>query len=283
MSKGMSIHIGINEIDENKYGSKAKLKNPENDASTMAGIAEAQGFDVSATLLTKEATSEHVTAALKDAASQLTAGDILMLTYSGHGSQVPDKNGDEPDGKDETLVLFDRQFVDDELYALFGTFPEDVRILMLSDSCHSGTVARDLSLSLNEATLERAFDTSKPAEARARVRALPSDAQFRNYQRDQTLYDSIQKSLPALDQQEIKADVLLISGCQDNQTASDGTGTNGLFTQTLLRTWKNGAFQGTYSRLHRQIVKAMPAYQTPNLFQSGKSTPGFLAQTPFSI
>ncbi|MGW7099592.1 hypothetical protein [Streptomyces sp. NPDC054838] len=27
----------------------------------------------------------------------------------------------------------------------------------------------------------------------------------------------------------------------------------------------------------------MPFYQTPNLFQTGKSTPGLLAQAPFSI
>ncbi|MBT2491883.1 caspase family protein [Streptomyces sp. ISL-96] len=283
MTKGLSIHIGVNEIDEKRYGTKAELKNPENDAVTMTDLAKANNFDVVATLLTNDATSEKVTAALKEAASQLSSGDKLLLTYAGHGAQVPDKNGDEPDRRDETWVLYDRQLIDDELYALFGTFAEDVRIVLLSDSCHSGTVARDLSLFLNGAELERNFDTSEPAQVRARVRALPQDAQFRNYQRDQELYDEIQRTVPAAEQQEIKADVLLLSGCQDNQSSSDGTGPNGLFTETLLRTWKNGAFRGTYSSLHRQVVEQMPFYQSPNLFQTGKSSAGFLAQRPFSI
>ncbi|MEU2549093.1 caspase family protein [Streptomyces roseolus] len=283
MAKGLSIHIGINEIDETRYGTKAELKNPENDALALTDLAKANRFDPLATLLTKDATSEKVTAALKEAAAQLTTGDILLLTYAGHGAQVPDKNGDEPDRRDETWVLYDRQFVDDELHALFGTFAEDVRILLLSDSCHSGTVARDLSLFLNDAELERTFDTSDRTEVRARVRALPQDVSFRNYQREQELYDEIQRSVPALDLQDIKADVLLVSGCQDNQTSSDGAGPHGLFTETMLRTWKNGAFQGSYSTLHRQVVEAMPFYQSPNLFQSGKATDSFLAQAPFSI
>lgn len=153
---------------------------------------------------------------------------------------------------------------------------EDVRILLLSDSCHSGTVARDLSLFLNDAELERTFDTSDRTE----VRALPQDVEFRNYQRDQELYDEIQSSVPALDLQDIKADVLLVSGCQDNQTSSDGAGPHGLFTESMLKTWKNGSFQGSYSTLHRQVTEAMPFYQSPNMFQTGKSTPSFLAQAP---
>ncbi|MFJ9648498.1 caspase family protein [Streptomyces sp. NPDC004244] len=283
MPKGLSIHIGINEIDESKYGTKAELKNPENDALTMAGVAAANRYENLATLLTKDATSERVTASLKEAASRLTGGDILLLTYAGHGAQVPDKNGDEPDRRDETWVLYDRQFIDDELYALFGSFDEDVRILVLSDSCHSGSVARDLSLFLNESELERAFDTSEPAEVRTRMRVLPQDAQFRNYQRDQELYDRIQQTVPAMEHAEIGADILLISGCQDNQTSSDGAGANGLFTETFLKTWKNGAFQGTYSSLHRQIVEQMPFYQTPNLFQAGKASAAFTGQSPLAI
>ncbi|MFF5705246.1 caspase domain-containing protein [Streptomyces sp. NPDC012794] len=283
MPKGLSIHIGLNEIDETRYGTKGELKNCENDALAMRNVAEATGFTPLATLLTKDATSEKVTSVLQEAAAQLTAGDLLLLTYAGHGAQVPDKNGDEPDRRDETWVLYDRQFIDDELYALLGSCAEDVRVLLLSDSCHSGTVARDVSLFLDDAELVRTFDTSEPSAVRARIRVLPQDVQFRDYQRDQERYDAIQRSVPALDQQDIGADVLLISGCQDNQTSSDGVGSNGLFTETLLKTWRNGAFQGTYATLHRQVVEAMPFYQTPNMFRTGKATQEFLFQSPFAI
>lgn len=84
---------------------------------------------------------------------------------------------------------------------------------MLSDSCHSchsGSVTRDVSFSLCGPELERTFDTSEPNEVRARVRVLPQEAQFRNYQREQETYDEIQRRLPPLDPQDVKADVLLI-------------------------------------------------------------------------
>ena len=43
---------------------------------------------------------------------------FFLLTYSGHGGQINDVNNDEPDGLDETWALYDRELVDDELYAM---------------------------------------------------------------------------------------------------------------------------------------------------------------------
>lgn len=45
---------------------------------------------------------------------------------------------------DETWVLYDRQLVDDELYKIWSKFKPLVRILVFSDSCHNGTVTRDI-------------------------------------------------------------------------------------------------------------------------------------------
>ncbi len=55
-------------------------------------------------MLTKQATRAALEKNMKDAAQKLKAGDILFLTYSGHGGQLPDLNGDEPDAMDETCV-----------------------------------------------------------------------------------------------------------------------------------------------------------------------------------
>src|SRR5690349_18204302 len=107
----------------------------------MKAPAETLGY--SATIMTdSEATADSVIAAIGQASNDLGPQDILFLTYSGHGGQVADEAGDEDDGKDETWVLYDRQLVDDELYALWAKFQPGVRIIMLSDSCHSGTMAR---------------------------------------------------------------------------------------------------------------------------------------------
>jgi hypothetical protein len=42
----------------------------------------------------------------------------------------------------ETWVLYDRQMVDNEVYCLWGKFKSGVKIFVLSDSCHSGTMMR---------------------------------------------------------------------------------------------------------------------------------------------
>ena len=93
-------------------------------------------------LLTKKATRANVLAAMRAAAKTLQAGDLLFLTYSGHGGQVPDVTGEEDDKQDETWCLYDGQLIDDELYLELSRFAAGVRILVLSDSCHSGTVTR---------------------------------------------------------------------------------------------------------------------------------------------
>ena len=50
----------------------------------------------------EQASAEAVQAAIAKAATGLASGDVFLLTYSGHGSQVPDKNGDESDdGEDD--------------------------------------------------------------------------------------------------------------------------------------------------------------------------------------
>ena len=75
--------------------------------------------------------------------------------------------------------------------------------------------------------------------------------------------------------------VILISGCQDNQTSMDGEH-NGAFTEQLLKIWNQGGFAGNYANFHARIKARMPASQTPNLFTLG-SAGTFLAQKPFSV
>jgi hypothetical protein len=200
------------------------------------------------------------------------SGDIFWLTYSGHGSQVPDtnNNGDEPDRQDETWVLYDRELIDDELYALWGKFKAGVHILVLSDSCHSGTVIRAIPPGLG---------VMKPV---ARPRAMPPDVALRTYKRHKALYDGIQKAHPAGEKAKVNAAVLLISGCQDNQTSLDGA-RNGLFTEKLKKTWNGGKFSGGYRLFRDKIAALMPATQTPNFFRTGATNAAFEAQKPFSI
>lgn len=273
MSKGISIHIGLNRVDPAQYeGWDGQLAACEFDAKDMLGIAKARGFTPHL-FLTSSATANGVTNVLTQAAAELASGDMLLLTYSGHGGQVPDTNHDEADRQDETWVLHDRELIDDELYALWGRFKSGVRILVFSDSCHSGTVSREMPVFL------RANAGEDPPK---RPRLMPPDVALRTYKRHKKLYDGIQAALPGSEKTRLKATVLLISGCQDNQTSSDGD-RNGLFTEKLRKVWAGGRFKGGYRNFRDKISALMPRDQTPNYYFVGATNTAFEQQTPFTL
>jgi hypothetical protein len=278
LSKGLALVIGINSVDPKDYGGwSGDLAGCEADAQSMKEIARDQGFKVTM-LLTKEATREAVTHKIKAASSSLRAGDIFLLCYSGHGGQLPDRNDDEPDSIDETWCLYNSQLVDDELYSILGKFERRVRILVTSDSCHSGSVTRI-------ASNRKLVDARKTnvGEGERRYRFMPHDEIFRAYQAKKGFYDKILRNRNlAESENSVKASVILISGCQDNQYSLDGT-FNGLFTSKLLAVWKDGNFDGSYKSFHNAIVNRMPSTQTPNYYLTGALDAKFQMQKPFTI
>lgn len=276
MPKGIALTIGLNSVNPKHYGGwDGALNACEADAQDMAGIAKSKGFKVT-TLLTKAATRAKVAAGIKGAAGSLKSGDIFMLSYSGHGGQIPDLNKDEPDAQDETWCLYDGEFVDDELYALLQKFSPGVRVVVFSDSCHSGTVTK-------QAYYRVPVRGGLPQTSETRYRFMPPDVALRTYRQNKKFYDHILKiKMPKESKVPVKASVLLISGCQDNQFSSDGE-SNGLFTGQLLSVWKNGVFKGDYKKFHSTIVKRMPPDQTPNYFKVGESNSKFEAQKPFTV
>jgi hypothetical protein len=288
--KGVSLHIGLNGVSGAAYGGwDGPLAACEFDANDMAAIAKSKSMK-STVLLTKKATRANVLAGMRRAAKALKAGGLFFLTYSGHGGQVPDVTGDEADKQDETWCLYDGQLIDDELYFELSRFASGVRILVLSDSCHSGTVTRAAP--------------PPPATAHERPKLMPAAVAMRTYREHQGFYDKLQLDLAKtagnarVDPDTALANVaasgrltaivrkfnpavVLISGCQDNQTSMDGDH-NGAFTEQLLRAWNQGRFEGNYGSFHARIKAALPASQSPNLFTLGEAGV-FLAQKPFTV
>jgi metacaspase-1 len=289
-AQAISLHIGLNAVSAAAYeGWDGPLAACEFDANDMAVIAKSKGMKANV-LLTKEATRAKALNCLRSAAETLKAGDLFFLTYSGHGGQVPDIDNEEDDRKDETWCLYDGQLIDDELYFALSKFAPGVRILILSDSCHSGTVARDLP--------------PPPPPPGQRRKLMPAAVAARVYNAHKAFYDKLQADVTkaaggrvvdpdaALSQvgaagqaasvvAKFEPAAVLISGCQDNQTSMDGD-YNGAFTEQLLKVWDNGAFTGTYGSFHTRIRAGLPDSQSPNLFVLG-SAAEFLAQAPFSI
>jgi len=290
-STAMSLHLGLNAVDPAAYsGWDGSLAACEFDARDMAAIARSQEMTPTV-MLTKDATRARALAGIRAAAKQLTSGDLFFLSYSGHGGQVEDVSGEEDDKLDETWCLYDGELIDDELYLELSRFARGVRVLVLSDSCHSGTVTR-----------------ARPSPVVAsgpRPRMMPPNIARQVYLEHKPFYDQLQrdvmkasKSAASLDPDaalaqvavstrltslaaRCKAAVILISGCQDNQTSMDGD-RNGAFTEQLLSVWNGGAFAGNYAAFHARIRTSMPPSQSPNLFQLGP-TAAFARQRPFSI
>ncbi len=70
------------------------------------------------------------------------AGDIAVFTYSGHGTQVVDRNSDESDPYDEAIFLYDDTVIDDELRGILQGLHPQATLVVISDSCFSGSVTR---------------------------------------------------------------------------------------------------------------------------------------------
>jgi len=287
-ARALSLHLGLNAVNPAHYaGWSGKLSACEFDAKDMATLAKSRKMQ-STVLLTKKATRRTVLAAIRAAAKNLRSGDLFFLTYSGHGGQVKDVTGEEADKLDETWCLYDGELIDDELYLELSRFAAGVRVLVLSDSCHSGTVTR-------------------AREIGGRSKMMPPDVAERTYDAHKGFYDKLQRDVAkaagrsgAVDPDsalanahasashrlvrigtKAKAAVILLSGCQDNQTSMDGD-KNGAFTEQLLKVWNRGAYRGTYTAFHAAIVKQMPNSQRPNMFMLGPATP-FAKQQPFSV
>ncbi|MFT7541769.1 MAG: hypothetical protein ACI9K5_002742, partial [Gammaproteobacteria bacterium] len=109
----------------------------ENEAATRDGIGAAM-----------RSTAKRVAELIDSGASPVTA----LVVYAGHGHQVKDQEGpgsDEADGLDETWVAYDSDWSgrndvrDDEIEGFLALLNQlGAEVVLVSDSCHSGTIHR---------------------------------------------------------------------------------------------------------------------------------------------
>jgi len=141
-----ALFIGIND-----YQNVPDLRGANNDVDLISSIlVQRYGYlpENITRVHDRDATREGILAALRNLVESSGPNDSLYIHYSGHGSQVPDGNGDEPaDGFDETLVPHDGRspsiadITDDELAEILESLPA-ANVVVVLDSCHSGTATR---------------------------------------------------------------------------------------------------------------------------------------------
>ncbi|MFD2567758.1 caspase family protein [Pseudotenacibaculum haliotis] len=270
--KGYSLHIGLNYIDPMHYGGwDGKLNACEYDAHDMESIAKSLGYSTK-TLIREEATRKNVIEKIENYSKLLKSGDILYISYSGHGGQTPDLDNDEMDAQDETWCLYDGQLIDDELHYLWSLFKENVRVLVTSDSCHSGTILKSRN-SISKANKSEEYLSKN----------LPSEITTRTYYKNIDFYSKVLLRLKNKSKFKIKASIKLISGCQEDQLSYDGT-FNGVFTAHLKKVWNGGKFKNNYEMFCNKIRKSInDPEQIPKLTNLGKRMTKFDKQTPFQI
>jgi hypothetical protein len=143
-------------IDKYAYlGILADLEGCVNDVRLMAGILKDNfGFlERDITVLTDErATRDQILKAMDELTESTVQNDIVVIHYSGHGSQIRDRENDEPDGWDETIVPHDsgrgthenREISDDEIYVRLSRLNAITPyVTLIFDCCHSGSITRD--------------------------------------------------------------------------------------------------------------------------------------------
>ncbi|MEA2338200.1 MAG: hypothetical protein QOE82_2207, partial [Thermoanaerobaculia bacterium] len=154
INRRRALCVGIND-----YGSQS-LQFCVADAELWAQSLAQQGF--TPTILTDgQATRERILGTLSDLVRDSVAGDTLVLQFAGHGTLLPDLNGDENKGvPDFAYVPFDFEsgafVLDDDVFAIWQELKQGVTATSFFDACHSGNGLRMLASAERMATAPRA-------------------------------------------------------------------------------------------------------------------------------
>jgi metacaspase-1 len=149
-SKHKALVIGID-----KYQIEgANLAGCVNDANDMVNTLIVCGFPPTQIhkVTNERATKARVIKELAWLAKGANPGDVLVVYWSGHGSQETDVDGDEPDRIDEMVIPHDFDWSDESTHFLDDDFhkeltmkvPKGTRLEFILDTCYSGTGVRSV-------------------------------------------------------------------------------------------------------------------------------------------
>jgi len=177
-------------------------------------------------LVDERATKKNIMARIAWLVGGAKRGDSLLFHFSGHGSQIVDRDGDElKDRMDEILCPHDMDWdgtfiVDDELRKAVASVPAGVHLEVLLDACHSGTGTRELTAI-----------GGLPQELSFRIRFLQPPADIACRADDDMEVRKLLRGTNPLNH-------VLFAACRDNQTSADayiGGSYNGAFSYYLCK------------------------------------------------
>lgn len=224
-----------------------------------------------------KATRAGILSALEQMLGRVKRGDLFVLYYTGHGSVFPDQysevrdetqvitpvgqDGPLPTGRyDNALVPFDAHLktsgktwgnliLDDELHVIFARFAAaGCNVVFVSDSCYSGSLARDLG-----------NDDSYP-------KYLPPDV-LRKLPNSRAA-ESALSQLVAQDKAPDYQGRVLVFGSSSDSQPSGATPKGSLFTLALTRVLQSQpriTYQQLFQQVRDLVASVSKGSQTPQL------------------
>lgn len=240
-----ALLIGVGEYQNPKFN----LPGIDLDINMMQKAAKLMGYDSIKTILNDGASLNNVTRTMEDyLVNGVSANDRVLIYYSGHGTRIPDLNGDEKeDGADEVLTMYDLQqakiqgknsltgvLIDDKFNEILTKIPSK-NILVLLDACNSGTATK--SISLTRSILGEGIKTYSKSLLYPGM-PMMAKSNFMVQEKEQ--------------KQKAKGDFIAISAAGDTESAQ-ATAKGSLFTLGILKSVTQAAQNNT--QLTPNIIK----------------------------
>lgn len=237
-SNVVTVSVGLTYVNPNFYqGWDGACPGCDIDARGMFNLFRSKRY-TSYLLLNSVATWRSVRATILNTSRLVRHGGVLIVTMSGHGGQLNDDNGDELDGMDETICLWDGQVRDDEILKMIGEMP-NIRLVLINDQCHSEgnfrSVLRDVQQTVSLGSWGKR--TARP----------------------------LARDVTKVDIRGWGGQLIQFAGCRENNY-SYGSNVGGTWTMSLL-----GAFNTnlTWKGWFDEGKKKMPANQIPQFVEFG--------------
>jgi len=205
---GINDYYGVNDLQ----GCINDVTNVRSVLKTFFGF---ENTDIRV-LTDRRATKQNILARFEKMVRNAVSGDYLIFHFSGHGSQIRDREGDElADHMDELIcpsdMNWDDGFISDDIFSdILQQLKKGVRMEILLDSCHSGTGTRDMMPYMTSGQSDVNF-------SHYRYLKPPADIECRYLGDEERLKPA--KSFST--DKEITLNHVLWAGCKDNQTSAD--------------------------------------------------------------
>lgn len=234
-----ALIIGINDYKD------APLKGCINDTVSYKNVLANCGYSINV-LTDTVATKQNIIEEIESTLYNTTSNDCVVITFSGHGSQVPDKSGDEKDGLDECLLPYgytwDNVIIDDDIDIILNQY-KGASVEIVLDACHSGSGTRNVLLDWDTYNYNCQRFVQPPIELFDRI-VNPDTVRIN----------------------KIVSNVITWSGCRDDQTSADaniGGSYNGVFSYALCSNIGNNRSQTLKATRH--YISSHSYSQVPQL------------------